>query len=170
LLRTLQVLRRKRRQRKEQQKQAWRPPRREQSFGFWKIHHLSFSLSIAIVNSRFLGFVLSGAGYTIYADGFNEQQYIRDQNILSALETFSISTTAAKAPYDGFVYINGAVNGDNQTAYLKIGSTNTVRVYKDSSTSASYFVKKGENVSVSASWAATSAKARWYKLRDYTGR
>lgn len=94
--------------------------------------------------------------------------YIKNQNKLSAPESFSLTTSDQTLSYDGFIYIKGVVAGRNETAYLVVNDVQTVRVYRDASGSATYPVNKGDKVRLSSSWINGSIYARWYKNRDYT--
>lgn len=114
--------------------------------------------------------VLSSSTYTIYADGFNEQEYVRNQNKLDDFEAVSNSFTA---DYDGYVYWGkqGSAGG-YITGSIKInGTTITVSLpgYGNTAMLLCYYVSKGDTIEFTGSDINTK-KARWYKNRDYSGR
>lgn len=102
------------------------------------------------------------------------KQYIRNQNVLSEPEAFSIGSTAQ---YDGFLYFCCSnVSGSNAYYYVRITTAagNTVDMDSNPSPyndSISLPVKKGDTVTLrDSSGVSVEIKARWYKLRDYSDR
>lgn len=107
-------------------------------------------------------------------------EYIRNQNILSDLESITISTSSSSPtvmPYDGVIYVSYKASGGGDTGgtasryYLNgqqvlwLGGE-----YCTASNSGTLTVKKGDTVYVEFNNASPNAFARFYKLRDYTGR
>lgn len=93
------------------------------------------------------------------------KEYIRNQNILSGIETVTLPMTA---PYDGELnvvasdggYATFSINGSQYTIGSLAGMTNT----------SGLLIKKGDNLQLQALIGTTGFTARYYKLRDYTGR
>ena len=115
--------------------------------------------------------VLSSTDYTIYADGFDEQEYIRNQNILSDIENVTISTDINNPTimdYDGVIISSG----QNDVFYFYINSTPVAYIewgnYSNVNQATTIFVKKDDRVCITKG--NTYVTARWYKLRDYSGR
>ena len=128
--------------------------------------------------------VLSSADYTIYADGFNEQEYIRNQNELSDMEVIRKGTSGTDiidtSNYDGILYVNGhrssgfggvytiTLTIDASTSYVLRGSCDG-----GNQQSTTYPFKKGDNLET---WVdkndnkSSFVGVRYYKLRDYSGR
>ena len=107
------------------------------------------------------------------------KEYIRNQNVLSDLEPITISKNSS-APtviqYDGIIYFSGTVRrestGNTYATYILNGIQKTVN---DSNEwegfgCASCDVKKDDTIYLNNGWYAQNNHARWYKLRDYTGR
>ena len=94
--------------------------------------------------------------------------YIRNQNLLSDLEPFTMSTTNQTMDYDGMMYIT-PLNGYQTSIYL-----NDTEVLRAVSSLNAWNIpvllefQKGDTVRASA--AVSSTYVRYYKLRDYTGR
>lgn len=110
------------------------------------------------------------------------QEYIRNQNILDDWEAISISTDSNNPtviPYDGFlrvacqgenltgsvVHINGDIGSDFYIVFngLPAAGNNYAVTH-------SLPVKKGDRIYRSGSLGIFFSAARYYKLRDYTGR
>ena len=103
-------------------------------------------------------------------DGFDEQKYIRNQNILSDYEQITISTDTGNPTvmdYDGIIswsgqtepyyYVNGVVIAHNEWGnYSGVQQQSTL------------FVNKGDRVCITKVNAYMFA--RFYKLRDYSRR
>ena len=96
---------------------------------------------------------------------FDVAEYIRNQNVLSDIETVTLPMTA---PYDGELiavgsnggYVTFRINGNEYTVGSSAGMTNT----------SGLSIKKGDNLQLSALIGTAGFTARYYKLRDYTGR
>ncbi len=98
--------------------------------------------------------------------------YIRNQNILDALESITVSTSSISpntAPYDGYLYFHTVVGGgtsfyvnDVEVARLNAGGSNAYHTI-------TIILKKGDTFYTNRAEALTSY-ARWYKTRDYEGR
>ena len=96
---------------------------------------------------------------------FDVAEYIRNQNVLSDIETVTLPMTA---PYDGELvavgsnggYVTFSINGAQYTVGSVTGMTNT----------SGFSIKKGDNLQLSALIGTAEFTARYYKLRDYTGR
>jgi hypothetical protein len=123
--------------------------------------------------------VLSSTDYTIYADGKNNEEYIRNQNILSDLEPITISKNSASPTiieYDGTIYFSGTIRSDStgsDYAYYILNGIQKTLYYSaewEGFGCASCDVKKGDTIYLNNGWYVQSNHARWYKLRDYTGR
>ena len=102
-------------------------------------------------------------------------EYIRNQNILSDLESITISTSSSSPtvmPYDGVIYIRYKASGSTPGKYYLNGQHVLwfEGAYGTASNSGTLTVKKGDTVYVEFNGASPSAFARFYKLRDYTGR
>lgn len=105
-------------------------------------------------------------------------EYIRNQNILSDWEDITVPAAGYTAPYDGFVSVSNAVTtGKTGLAAILVNgvSCNSWGILPTDITvgantmSCSALVKKGDVVTtIGVDIDAT--KARFYKLRDYTGR
>lgn len=97
---------------------------------------------------------------------FDVAEYIRNQNILSDYE--SITLPVSSIPYDGLLtvsvsnggYVTFSINGRDFT----IGSTS------GTSDTSDITLAKGDNVGFLAAIGTYIIYARYYKLRDYTGR
>jgi len=93
------------------------------------------------------------------------KEYIRNQNILSGIETVTLPMTAS---YDGELIVlanNGgyaylSINGSVYIVGSSVGMTNT----------SGLLIKKGDNLQLIALIGNVGFTARYYKLRDYTGR
>lgn len=96
---------------------------------------------------------------------FDVAEYIRNQNVLSDIETVTLPMTA---PYDGELipvasnggYITFSINGSQYTVGSSAGMTSTSGLP----------IKKGDNLQLQALVGTAGFTARYYKLRDYTGR
>ena len=102
-------------------------------------------------------------------------EYIRNQNILSDLESITISTSSSSPtvmPYDGVIYISYKAAGSTPGKYYLNGQQVLwfEGSYGTASNSGTLTVKKGDTVYVWFNNTSPSAFARFYKLRDYTGR
>lgn len=109
-------------------------------------------------------------------DAFNMiKEYERKQNLLSDIETITLTETDTVMPYDGYIsaywsrtegfadrqlIVNGVVVG---------GETSTSDEYKNAGV-ISYLVKQGDRVRINNNAAVLQVTARWYKERDYEGR
>lgn len=110
-----------------------------------------------------------GANYIIKAKQvavpFDMAEYIRNQNVLSGIETATLPMTA---PYDGELitvasdggYITFTINGSRYTVGSVVGMTYT----------SGMLIKKGDVLALEALIGTAGFTARYYKLRDYTGR
>lgn len=120
----------------------------------------------------------TSAGIEVDKDLYATKGYIRDQNVLSEWEAITLPTTAATAitmDYDGYIQIsaNALSSGQcyarlivNDTA---IGNGNTYTA--DFTINEQIYVQKGDVVYLNVlRMTVNSTKARFYKLRDYTGR
>lgn len=111
------------------------------------------------------------------------QEYIRNQNILDDWEAISISTDSNNPtviPYDGFleicvqgedlkgsvIYVNGELISDFYIVFkgVSMGEGNTFAATH------SLPVKKGDRIYKDGLLTVFTSNARYYKLRDYTGR
>lgn len=99
---------------------------------------------------------------------FNLKEYIQNQNILSDIETIEQTTFPMTAPYDGELiavgsgggYVTFSINGSQYTVGSSAGMTNT----------SGMSIKKGDNLQLQALVGTVGFTARYYKLRDYSGR
>lgn len=112
----------------------------------------------------------------------NIQEYIRNQNILGDFEPIVISTDSNNPtviPYDGFldiacqgsnmegsiIYINGDIRSDFYIVFNGLSvSGNTYAVTHNLP------ISKGDRIYRTGSLGIFFSGARYYKLRDYTGR
>ena len=101
---------------------------------------------------------------------------MKNQNILSNIESFTLTTTNQAVNYDG--YISFILNTNAATTPFRGFYVNDVLIDACSSPEYSggegvcFPVKKGDNVRFAQSGGGSTKEmhARWYKLRDYTGR
>lgn len=122
--------------------------------------------------------VTSGAVYDYIDDSVKE--YIRNQNILGDWETITISTNSSSPtiiPYDGSINIvaNPVSSSSQSYIYLYKADTNDIICSEQSSSGIRIGivmnVKKGDSLYLAGSnYGTITALARYYKLRDYTGR
>lgn len=110
-------------------------------------------------------------------DAFNMiKEYERKQNLLSDIETLELSETDTVMPYDGYisVYFGGTADGlANRRLIINgitVGGESSLGTTNINASTMSYLVKKGDNVRLSSAVDLHSVSARWYKLRDYSGR
>lgn len=105
------------------------------------------------------------------------KEYSRKQNLLSDIETITLTETDTEMPYDGFVSVywrssaglsdkNLIINDVNVGGETSVQGTTS---YVNAGT-ISYLVKQGDRVRVDSTSALYSVTARWYKERDYGGR
>lgn len=122
--------------------------------------------------------VLSGSNYTIYADGFNEKVYIKNQNTLSQIVAVSYGEIASgwTAPEDGFMVIGGNSDSGSSVAGVYImdigGGTYVVNCGNTSYTDTSFPFNKGDIIRNNGHLASTNFNCwvRYYNRRDYTDR
>lgn len=122
--------------------------------------------------------VTSGAVYDYIDDSVKE--YIRNQNILGDWETITISTNSSSPtviPYDGTINIvaNPVSSSSQSYIYLYKADTNDIICSEQSTggirTGIVMNVKKGDSLYLTGSnYGTLTAFARYYRLRDYTGR
>ena len=94
-------------------------------------------------------------------------EYVRNQNILSDYEAVSFPITAQ---YDGELIANTTLNSGIKLSVNGVEIGWAVYVAAASTgNSVTITIKKGD-VIASTEGSYKSAYARWYKLRDYTGR
>ena len=110
-------------------------------------------------------------------DAFNMiKEYERKQNILSDIETITLTTTDIEMPYDGVISVSwratNAGLADRQLLIngVIVGVETSTATGVVSSGSISYLVKQGDMVRINDTNFFYSATARWYKERDYGGR
>lgn len=111
------------------------------------------------------------------------KEYIRNQNILDDWETITVSSDSSNPtvmPYDGFlelcfqgedlkgsvIYVNGELISDFYIVFrgVSMGEGNTFAVTHHIP------VKKGDRIYKDGLLTMFTSNARYYKLRDYTGR
>ena len=96
---------------------------------------------------------------------FDVAEYIRNQNVLSDIETVTLPMTAL---YDGELiavgsnggYVTFSINGNQYTVGSSAGMTVT----------SGLSIKKGDVLNLQALVGTAGFTARYYKLRDYSGR
>ena len=105
--------------------------------------------------------------------------YIKNQNILSDAENITIPSNGAAnitplpvdqsyiCPYDGYVTFGGTVSSYNIA--LMVNGIATLSFYGNNGVWTTP-VKKGDYLCCSGGFTISTSFARWYKLRDYTGR
>ena len=97
-------------------------------------------------------------------------QYVQNQNLLSDFEDITISGVSSaptRMKYDGYVTV--IENGTDQGVKLYINNKNAVCASRHNAVTV--FVAKNDNLHLmNPSTSGTVAYARFYKLRDYTGR
>lgn len=94
------------------------------------------------------------------------KEYIRNQNILSEYE--NVTLPVSSVPYDGLLtvsvsnggYVSFSINARNFTIGSASGTSDTSEIT----------LKKGDNVGFLEAGGTCVIYARYYKLRDYTGR
>ena len=96
---------------------------------------------------------------------FDVAEYVRNQNVLSDVETVTLPMTV---PYDGEL-IPVASNGGYVTFSIN-GSEYTVGSLTGMTSSSGLPIKKGDGLTLQALVGTAGFTARYYKLRDYTGR
>ena len=96
---------------------------------------------------------------------FDMAEYVRNQNVLSDIETVTLPMTA---PYDGEL-IPVASNGGYIT-FLISGNQYTVGSSAGMTSTSGLPIKKGDNLQLLALVGTAEFTARYYKLRDYAGR
>lgn len=108
-------------------------------------------------------------------DAFNMiKEYERKQNLLSDIETITLTTTDTVMPYDGYisVYWTGSQAFETRRVWINdvlVGlETSGGESYK-SGGDVSFVVKQGDRVRADTSL-LQPAVVRWYKERDYEGR
>lgn len=116
--------------------------------------------------------VLSSTDYTIYADGFNEKEYARNQNILSAIENWD--NFGNPMSYDGFFYIG--VDSTTINPNCSVSLNGTVVAYFQNTTGGGTVTsseiipfRKGDIFTMSGG-GVFYKRVNYYNLRDYTGR
>lgn len=112
--------------------------------------------------------ILSSSNYTVYASGYNSKEYVRNQNVLSDWEDITISTDSNNPTvmrYDGFL-IFGSNNGNNM---IVLNGQHMNQTIDGSTVSFTMPFSKGDLVYMNRT-PNLYIKARYYKLRDYTGR
>lgn len=111
-------------------------------------------------------------GDKIIAGGEAAAEYIRKQNVLSNYER--VTSRQFTAAYDG--EIDGYITGLAYDLQIRINDVNISIIERDGSSGpiipVHATVKKGDKIVL---WNAPETSnyffyARWYKLRDYTGR
>ena len=111
--------------------------------------------------------VLSGSGYTIYADGYNSIKYANDQNELGDFENFSNGVQ----DYDGYLYIYQLFGGT--PGYVTINGVGVGQAYVSVSGAVGMpfmvFFKKGDDVILGGTYQG-APRCRFYKKRDYSNR
>lgn len=114
--------------------------------------------------------VLSSSSYSIYANGYDEQEYVRNQNILSDWEDFYTyngnSYTMNSAPYDGFVTVRSRSDSGGTT--IKVNDAQWAGI--NGGTHATVPFKKGDKIQFIDNIIQGDTKIAFYTLRDYTGR
>lgn len=117
-------------------------------------------------------------------DTYATQRYVQNQNLLSASEYISISTNASaptRMEYDGYVTVRDNLAGSPTKIFINglcaacapalPGATPLPLGCASGDTGVTAFVAKGDTVYITQRDAYTrDVKARFYKLRDYTGR
>lgn len=96
---------------------------------------------------------------------FDMAEYVRNQNVLSGIETVTLPMTA---PYDGELiavasgggYVTFSINGSQYTIGSLAGLTSTSGLP----------IKKGDVLTLESLVGTAGFTARYYKLRDYTGK
>ena len=97
---------------------------------------------------------------------FDMAEYIRNQNVLSDFE--NITLPVSSVPYDGLLtvavsnagYVSFSINARNFTIGSASGTSDTSEIS----------LKKGDNVDFLEAGGTYGIYARYYKLRDYSGR
>lgn len=121
----------------------------------------------------------TSAGIEVDKDLYATKGYIRDQNVLDDYEAVTISQSSASPtimPYDGFLHISyPAVSGG--TGYARAIVINGITSGISAQAAADQYIyvppiefQKGDSVYLTSSATPAQLNARYYKLRDYTGR
>lgn len=128
--------------------------------------------------------LLSSSDYTIYANGYNEQEYVRNQNELSDMEVIRNGAGGTDiidtSNYDGILYVMGRRSSGYGAVYsitLTIDSSTSHTLFGEIDgghrESITYPFKKGDNLRTwvdSNGGTGSFVGVRYYKLRDYSDR
>ena len=102
--------------------------------------------------------------------------YVRNQNILGAMEEITIPTDADNPlvfDYDGFLYLSRKSTSSSSGFKFYLNGIETHLRGTDAD-SVGYLFSKGDTIYIQSSTATTlntdTTRVRYYKLRDYTGR
>lgn len=111
--------------------------------------------------------------------GLATKEYVRNQNILSDWETITLSTNSNNPTimqYDGELIITGNPTSSSTQTYLFLIQSNIGAVSGSQTTDGtvvcvSKTIKKGDALHLEGTnYGAITARARYYKLRDYSNR
>lgn len=98
------------------------------------------------------------------------KEYSKNQNLLSDYETFSLTDTNKQVQYDGFLLVR-TKGSSTWGCSIFVNDTEVSTSYAQATATITTTIPviKGDNVRYSGN-APDGTKARFYKLRDYTGR
>lgn len=107
-------------------------------------------------------------------DTYATQRYVQNQNLLSGSEYITISDSASaptRMEYDGYVTVTDRLAGSPTLLYINGLCAAFAARNGNVDTGLTVFVAKNDDVYISQRDSESrSVKARFYKLRDYTGR
>lgn len=107
-------------------------------------------------------------------DTYATQRYVQNQNLLSDFEDITISENASaptRMEYDGYVTVRYEHATSINLIYINGLCVASAKENNSGETAVTVFVAKGDALHLSQrNSSGRDAKARFYKLRDYTGR
>lgn len=102
----------------------------------------------------------------------NIKAYIRDQNVLSDPESYTVPTTNKTVEYDGFIYgfSNTYSSQHNVDFYVNDVNVTNGLTLQYASAVVAYPLKKGDTIRCTTTTGIMTWTVRFYKLRDYSDR
>lgn len=106
-------------------------------------------------------------------DTYATQRYVQNQNLLSDFEDIVISPSLSaptRMEYDGYVTAIDNSSGQGVRLFINGVCVGSAEENKAATTSVTVFVAKNDDLHLAYASSDRVAKARFYKLRDYTNR
>ena len=106
-------------------------------------------------------------------DTYATQRYVQNQNLLSDYQSIVISSSASaptRMEYDGYVTVIDNDAGNGVRLYINGVCAGVAEEHNSRDTAATVFVAKNDDLYLLYPSNRYDAKARFYKLRDYTNR